>query len=104
MTIEEIQMDNITCPYCGWIDIDSWESSMDNDGDEETIECPDCYKKFNVEFNVIVSYTSRGLCEENKKDHDWEEFDFIKKNGKRCKGKTCLTCGKYIFDRKDDKK
>jgi len=99
MTIEEIQEPEITCPYCGWIDGDSWESNLDNDGDEEVIECPECHKKFAVTMNVVVSYNSHGLCKENGVEHDWKEYDFIsKKNNKRHKGKKCLTYNKYVID------
>lgn len=43
----------ITCPYCGWKDRDSWES-----GDSGTMDCGNCDKQFTFERNVDVTYTT----------------------------------------------
>ena len=94
--IEKFMVDDIICPYCGWKDTDSWESNLNHDGECETLECPDCYKKFLMTFNLRVSYTLNGLCKENGDEHDWESFDFERSDGKgRCKGRKCLTCGEH---------
>ena len=42
----------ITCPYCGYEFSDSWEHS---DGEQE---CPDCERKFEVERNTSITYSS----------------------------------------------
>ena len=96
--IEKWREDNITCPYCGWVDTDSWEGGMEHDGDTSEQDCPECDKKFHVQMNIEVSYTSKGLCDENKIKHNWKEFDNLV-DGKRCKGKHCLTCDEYEFDK-----
>lgn len=96
--IKEYAESDITCPYCGWKDIDSWESGMEHDGDTSEQECHDCDKKFYVQMNVQVSYSSTGLCDENKVKHNWKEFDHTT-DGKRCSGKHCLTCDEYEFDK-----
>ena len=97
--IERFQEKDITCPYCGWTDTDSWESDLDSDGDSDVFDCQneECGKKFQAIVNMETTYTSRGLCEENKVEHNWEEFDHTT-DGKRCKGHKCLTCGEYEFD------
>ena len=105
--IEKLQESEITCPYCGWENTDSWESGLDNDGDGDEFECgnDDCCKKFRATKNIIVSYNTHGLCKENNTKHNWEEFDFVSENnGKRCKGRKCLTCGKYEFDKTEEEK
>ena len=48
---EDIYEDEITCPYCGNVDTDSWECS---DSGEEV--CSDCQSTFSYEINVSVSY------------------------------------------------
>jgi len=45
---------NITCPYCGYGDSDSWEYS--DDGEE--IECGRCEMTFECERVVDVTYTT----------------------------------------------
>ncbi len=88
----------VTCPYCNYEFSDSWEfGSLQRDGDSEVMECDECEKKFNVNFNVETSYTSRGLCDENKNKHNWEYFDHVT-DGERNYGRKCLTCDKYEFN------
>ncbi len=96
--IRKFQEGEITCPYCGWKDTDSWESGLNNDGDSDEFECPECNKKFNVIMNIETTYTTTGLCKENKVKHNWEYFDHTT-DGKRCKGRKCLTCNEYKFDK-----
>ena len=43
----------ITCPYCNYIDINSWEA-----GDSGDIECGQCGSSLSFERIVIVSYDS----------------------------------------------
>jgi hypothetical protein len=45
---------NIVCPYCGYVDCDSWEKSDDS----EDNECGCCGLKFSYERNVTVEYSS----------------------------------------------
>lgn len=45
---------NITCPYCGWEDVDSWEAG---DSDDEC-ECAHCGETFSYERIITVEYTS----------------------------------------------
>ena len=49
--------EDIKCPYCGWIDRDSWEHRM-NDGDEIEIDCGKCEKTFRVNCSVSRTYES----------------------------------------------
>jgi DNA-directed RNA polymerase subunit RPC12/RpoP len=46
--------DKITCPYCGYEDIDSWEFAENNGN----YTCSDCGKDFFVERDVEVTYSS----------------------------------------------
>ncbi len=97
--IEAWKIGEITCPYCKYEHTDSWECGLNNDGDCMESECDECGKKFNVTLIVETSFTSRGLCKENKNKHDWKYFDFIsKEDGRRIFGRECLTCGKFESD------
>ena len=51
---EQHGTDNITCPYCGYENEDSWES----DESDEHYECPNCGSYFSYEIEVSVSYYS----------------------------------------------
>lgn len=43
----------IISPYCGWEDRDSWEA-----GDSGDMECDRCGKKFHLERDVTVTYST----------------------------------------------
>lgn len=74
---ENINADQITCPYCGWVDNDSWEFVSD---EEETMECPDCEKTFNVSRQLEVSYiTSKIKCDDNKHNYKLDRFHISKR-------------------------
>ena len=45
----------ITCPYCGYEDGDSWEA----DDDEDECVCPCCGSVFSYQRNVTVEYCSQ---------------------------------------------
>jgi DNA-directed RNA polymerase subunit RPC12/RpoP len=47
--------DNITCPYCGYEDCDSWEA----EDDEEQCECGNCGSIFSYQRKVTVEYCSQ---------------------------------------------
>jgi transcription elongation factor Elf1 len=44
----------LVCPYCGYIDRDSWEHRED----EGSIECGSCNKSFNYARDVSVTYST----------------------------------------------
>ncbi len=46
--------DEITCPYCGVRESDSWENN-ENDGKEY---CGSCYNTFFWERNISITYSS----------------------------------------------
>jgi hypothetical protein len=94
--IKKYKENQITCPYCGWEDTDSWESGLDSDGDNTEINCSECEKKFTVTLHIDYSYSSDGLCIENDDEHNWDYFDHTT-DGKRCCGRHCLTCDEYEF-------
>lgn len=47
--------ENIVCPYCGYVNDDSWEIASDYD---DAYECEECGKTFSWERIIDVSYTS----------------------------------------------
>ena len=48
--------DQITCPYCGYKEKDSWEISESGE-----ITCNDCDRAFWVEIQVDVKYSSKPI-------------------------------------------
>jgi len=46
--------DNATCPYCGHIEINSWELC----GDDGTNICGRCEKEYNFTRNVEITYST----------------------------------------------
>lgn len=51
---DEDYTNEITCPYCGYEDNDSWEEDDEND----EYECPGCGSIFSYQRNVTVEYCS----------------------------------------------
>lgn len=58
---EQSHKEEITCPWCGYEDSDSWEFEGEYD---DAYECPECGKKFILEVLTEVTYTSRRRIED----------------------------------------
>lgn len=58
--MDTLAADNIICPYCGWVDEDSYEMEAECD----VFECGDCERKFDVSRSVSVTYTTYMLQED----------------------------------------
>ena len=58
---EQFEKENITCPWCGYEDLDSWEVESEYDDD---YECPSCGKTFVLERIIDVTYTSNRRIED----------------------------------------
>lgn len=54
----------ITCPYCGYEFMDSWEF---NDCINERIECQECGKEFDLEVETKIEYNAIPIKEEVEK-------------------------------------
>lgn len=64
---EHSHEDNIICPYCG----DEKTGYWDVDSDVKECECGECGRKFDIEVQHSVTYsTKRSLCE---MPPDWNE-------------------------------
>lgn len=48
---------NAVCPYCGYVDKDSWELS---DNDDET-QCASCDKVYSYKRNVSITYSTKKM-------------------------------------------
>lgn len=70
MEKEHLQEDEIICPYCNYKFSDSWEYGLEGE-DSQEFHCDECDKKFYVEKNVSVSYTTKADCELNNEEHSW---------------------------------
>ena len=53
---EQLCKDEITCPWCGYVDTDSWEFEVEYD---DAYECPSCGKPFILERIIYITYTSK---------------------------------------------
>jgi hypothetical protein len=93
--VEAWRKSEITCPYCNDEWSDSWDIDFGYNDDWQTFECEECGKNFTVCKNTEITYTSKGLCDENNKQHKWEYFNH---NDGKCKGRKCVVCDKYEFD------
>lgn len=58
---EQWHKDEITCPWCGYSDPDSWEFEGEYD---DGYECTNCGKPFIVRRIVDVAYTSKRRIED----------------------------------------
>ena len=58
---EQWHKDEITCPWCGYSDPDSWEFEGEYD---DGYECTNCGKPFIVRLIVDVKYTSKRRIED----------------------------------------
>ena len=67
---EQLDMDEITCPWCGYEFGDSWEY---DDGDDAA-ECPECGKLFEYTREIEVTYTSK------RRECDFD-YEAVKLNG-----------------------
>jgi len=92
--VEEYKEHDIKCPYCGYEDENSWESPFEKDGDSEVIECGKCDKEFLCVYNLESSYTTTGICKNNKHDwSDWVEHGRI--DNTKFKFRQCKICEKH---------
>ena len=87
--------DEITCPYCGDKNTDSWEVGSDvNEGDLGEQECDSCEKKFTASRNMSITYDShKAPCLNGEGEHDWREMcgapaEYFKDKYR------CYVCGK----------
>lgn len=52
--------EGLECPYCGWVDKDSWELGDGGEGIGE-IECSDCEKTIAWERHISINYSGKKL-------------------------------------------
>lgn len=65
--IDASNTEEITCPYCGHEDSDSWEAHIDESDEERECKNEDCGRKFTVCKSVSVKYSSRKMdCAEGE--------------------------------------
>jgi DNA-directed RNA polymerase subunit RPC12/RpoP len=62
--LDTSRMDDVVCPYCGFVDRDGWELfGGPTDSGEADNECYRCGKTYNVERLIEVVYTTTKLEE-----------------------------------------
>ena len=96
MTTETIFEKEITCPYCQYEYEESYDYGLENDGDCDDMKCPECQKIFRTTLDISVTYCTIALCEENKINHEWNNFNHDGRTGKMCQ-----VCDKVEFDNPD---
>lgn len=55
ITNDTYNSDGVECPYCGYVDKDSWELGDGGEGCGE-IECGECEKLFNWQRMISINY------------------------------------------------
>lgn len=53
--LASVRAENITCPWCGSEDLDSWERGDDW---EDNTTCDECGKPYTWQRNIEISYTT----------------------------------------------
>lgn len=66
MSEETYNSDDAKCPYCGYVNLDSWELG-DGDGEEcgET-ECGECEKRFLWSRRIAITFVCYPVKEDAK--------------------------------------
>jgi hypothetical protein len=54
------RQDAITCPYCGSVDEESWESNRMGEGPHK-VECGDCERTFSLSIEFSVTYSTEKI-------------------------------------------
>lgn len=76
---EQLLENNVTCPYCGYEDLDSREYE---EGSQEA-KCPSCGRMFDLEVVVDVRYTTSRRSEDMPNDYMYmseiERFEYAEK-------------------------
>lgn len=102
MEITEISSTNeITCPYCGHENNDSWEVGTEvNEGDLDIQECGNCDKYFTANRNLTITYNSHPApCLNGDSEHDWEPIIGLPKEYFKDKVR-CSICGTERMEEK----
>jgi len=87
MGLEKLYENEVTCPYCGYSISDSWDLDGD-DGEDDVMECGNCWKKFVWWRNIRISYSSKADCELNNEPHEFDVHEIDDKEHK-----VCIKCG-----------
>ncbi len=53
--IDHVYTDEVTCPYCGYEFMDSWEFEGEDIGE---LHCDGCEKEFIAHRNISISYST----------------------------------------------
>lgn len=52
---EQAYTEHITCPWCGYENLDSWEY----EDSEDEVECGECSRMFDLDVHHDIKYTTR---------------------------------------------
>lgn len=64
--------DEAICPYCDYVESDSWEIAQDTQEEWVLIECGNCDKKYLFEREAKVTYTTeKADCANDITEHKW---------------------------------
>lgn len=60
-TYETQNTDEAICPYCGHVEMDTWEVRPQNDGDSDTVDCETCDERYEITTHVVVTVSTRRM-------------------------------------------
>ena len=86
---------DITCPYCGWTNCDSWEEGrgVNYDGGLGVLTCGECEKSFLASRNMKITYsTEKCPCQNGEEPHKFEPMVGVPKEYFKDK-EECSQCG-----------
>jgi len=64
--------DEVVCPYCG-LRYDCSDEFFGGNSNSAEAQCDNCRKYFKMERDFSVTYSTNGMCEKNKEDHEFKE-------------------------------
>jgi hypothetical protein len=67
MVEETLETSDAKCPYCGHMQMDSWEWHL-NDGESIDVECQSCEKTFTVTCDIQIWYRGTPKTGESNAD------------------------------------
>lgn len=94
--------DNIVCPYCGYIEPESYDFNED----ENFYECPECGRVSRLEVQTETHYSTYADCKAEDKEHKWIEGNrYGEPSLARVGNKVlcvCRNCGRESYVEKKD--
>lgn len=96
MAIEHEYTDRLVCPYCGHIEVDSFECASESDD----YQCGICDKRFTYTTQVHRTFTSeKADCLNGLAEHSWRPIGGVQREYPGAR--RCTVCNRREYPRKE---